>query len=138
MPNPSIDTAAPCSLGQRQNEVALMRDTLLRVRAGWREVEVLADGADRADGIPTRDAIVSTLERIGNTARPNDILVFYFSGYRSHQPVGNGLEEILLPKDARLWQAFQQGSPGIYWTRVWAIYVHIRWCQQHRVVAGTA
>jgi hypothetical protein len=87
------------------NDVAMMRDTLLRVRAGWREVEVLADGADRADGIPTRDAIVSTLERIGNTARPNDILVFHFSGYGSHQPAGNGLEEILLPKDAGKWDA---------------------------------
>ena len=39
---------------------------------------------------------------------------------------------------ARLWHAFQQGSPGIYWTRVWAIYVLIRWCQQHGVVAATA
>jgi asparagine synthase (glutamine-hydrolysing) len=32
---------------------------------------------------------------------------------------------------ARLWQAFQSGVPGIYWTRVWAIYVFIRWCQRH-------
>jgi asparagine synthase (glutamine-hydrolysing) len=36
---------------------------------------------------------------------------------------------------ARLWQAFQQGSPGLYWTRVWAIYVLIRWCQRHNVSA---
>jgi asparagine synthase (glutamine-hydrolysing) len=39
---------------------------------------------------------------------------------------------------ARLWQAFQQGSPGLYWTRVWAIYVLIRWCQRHNVSAATA
>jgi asparagine synthase (glutamine-hydrolysing) len=31
----------------------------------------------------------------------------------------------------RLWQAFLDGAPGIYWTRVWAIYVLIRWCQRH-------
>lgn len=37
---------------------------------------------------------------------------------------------------ARLWQAFQQGSPGLYWTRVWAIYVLIRWCQRHGVAAA--
>lgn len=37
---------------------------------------------------------------------------------------------------ARLWHVFQQGSPGLYWTRVWAIYVLIRWCQRHGVVAA--
>ena len=31
----------------------------------------------------------------------------------------------------RLWQAFCDGAPGIYWTRVWAIYVLIRWCHRH-------
>lgn len=33
----------------------------------------------------------------------------------------------------RLWQAFLDGAPGIYWSRVWAIYVLIRWCHRHRV-----
>jgi asparagine synthase (glutamine-hydrolysing) len=33
----------------------------------------------------------------------------------------------------RLWQAFLDGAPGIYWTRVWAIYVLIRWCHRHKV-----
>ncbi|MEO6435283.1 MAG: asparagine synthase-related protein [Tepidisphaeraceae bacterium] len=32
---------------------------------------------------------------------------------------------------ARLWEAFVQGVPGLYWTRVWAVYVLIRWCQRH-------
>jgi asparagine synthase (glutamine-hydrolysing) len=31
----------------------------------------------------------------------------------------------------RLWQAFLDGAPGMYWSRVWAIYVYIRWCQKH-------
>ena len=31
----------------------------------------------------------------------------------------------------RLWQAFLDGAPGIYWTRVWAIFVLIRWCDRH-------
>ena len=34
---------------------------------------------------------------------------------------------------ARLWQAFQDGAPGLYWSRIWAIYVLLRWCQQHGV-----
>ncbi|MGJ5203832.1 asparagine synthase (glutamine-hydrolyzing) [Bradyrhizobium sp. HKCCYLR20261] len=34
---------------------------------------------------------------------------------------------------ARLWQAFLDGAPGIYWSRVWSIYVLVRWCHRHRV-----
>ena len=34
---------------------------------------------------------------------------------------------------ARLWQAFLDGAPGLYWSRVWAIYVFIRWCHRHRI-----
>jgi asparagine synthase (glutamine-hydrolysing) len=30
----------------------------------------------------------------------------------------------------RLWQAFLDGAPGIYWSRVWALYVLIRWCHR--------
>jgi asparagine synthase (glutamine-hydrolysing) len=33
----------------------------------------------------------------------------------------------------RLWRAFLDGSRGIYWSRVWALYVFIRWCHQHRL-----
>ena len=33
----------------------------------------------------------------------------------------------------RLWQAFLDGAPGLYWSRVWAVYVLIRWCHRHNV-----
>jgi asparagine synthase (glutamine-hydrolysing) len=33
----------------------------------------------------------------------------------------------------RLWRAFLDGSPGVYWSRVWALYVLIRWCHRNRV-----
>ena len=33
----------------------------------------------------------------------------------------------------RLWQAFLDGAPGMYWSRVWAVYVLIRWCHRNRV-----
>jgi asparagine synthase (glutamine-hydrolysing) len=33
----------------------------------------------------------------------------------------------------RLWQAFRDGAPGLYWSRVWALYVLVRWCQRHGV-----
>ena len=34
-----------------------------------------------------------------------------------------------------LWSAFQKGEPGLYWTRVWVLYVLIRWCHRHGVLA---
>lgn len=33
----------------------------------------------------------------------------------------------------RLWDAFLAGAPGVYWSRVWAIYVLVRWCRRHGV-----
>ena len=39
------------------------------------------------------------------------------------------------PTVAALWSAFQNNAPGLYWTRVWAVYVLIRWCHRHRVLA---
>jgi asparagine synthase (glutamine-hydrolysing) len=33
----------------------------------------------------------------------------------------------------RLWRAFLDGAPGIYWSRVWAVYVMVRWCNSNRV-----
>jgi asparagine synthase (glutamine-hydrolysing) len=32
---------------------------------------------------------------------------------------------------ATLWDDYRRGVPGIYWTRVWAIYVITRWCQRY-------
>jgi asparagine synthase (glutamine-hydrolysing) len=33
----------------------------------------------------------------------------------------------------RLWRAFLDGAPGMYWSRVWAVYVFVRWCHHNRV-----
>jgi asparagine synthase (glutamine-hydrolysing) len=33
----------------------------------------------------------------------------------------------------RLWDAYLAGAPGLYWSRVWAVYVLIRWCHRHEV-----
>jgi asparagine synthase (glutamine-hydrolysing) len=35
---------------------------------------------------------------------------------------------------AQLWAAFTAGAPGLYWSRVWAVYVLIWWCQRHGVM----
>jgi asparagine synthase (glutamine-hydrolysing) len=34
---------------------------------------------------------------------------------------------------ARLWQSYLDGAPGMYWSRVWAVYVFVRWCHRNRV-----
>jgi asparagine synthase (glutamine-hydrolysing) len=33
----------------------------------------------------------------------------------------------------RLWRAYRAGSPGIYWSRVWALFVLLHWARAHRV-----
>jgi asparagine synthase (glutamine-hydrolysing) len=34
---------------------------------------------------------------------------------------------------ARLWRAFKDGAPGLYWSRIWALYVLVHWCHRYRV-----
>jgi asparagine synthase (glutamine-hydrolysing) len=33
----------------------------------------------------------------------------------------------------RLWRAYLEGARGMYWSRVWSIYVFVRWCHHNRV-----
>jgi len=35
---------------------------------------------------------------------------------------------------ARVWQAFEQHAPGLYWSRVWVLYVLLHWCREHKMV----
>ncbi|MFI4860287.1 MAG: asparagine synthase (glutamine-hydrolyzing) [Phycisphaerales bacterium JB063] len=37
---------------------------------------------------------------------------------------------------ARLFKAFQDGAPGLYWSRLWAVFVLLWWCREHRVSLG--
>ncbi|MGE5048893.1 MAG: asparagine synthase-related protein, partial [Deltaproteobacteria bacterium] len=37
------------------------------------------------------------------------------------------------PAVGRLWRSFLDGAPGMYWSRVWSLYVLMRWCQQNGV-----
>lgn len=47
----------------------------------------------------------------------------------------NSVERAGLCPDAveRLWRAYRAKAPGVYWSRVWAIYILIRWCRRHDV-----
>ena len=33
-----------------------------------------------------------------------------------------------------LWDAYRDGAPGLYWSRLWALYILIRWCHTHGVL----
>jgi asparagine synthase (glutamine-hydrolysing) len=44
--------------------------------------------------------------------------------------IPTGLNPVALE---RLWRAFLDGAPGLYWSRVWAVFVFIRWCHRNRV-----
>jgi asparagine synthase (glutamine-hydrolysing) len=37
-----------------------------------------------------------------------------------------------------LWRSFSEGRPGLYWTRIWAIYVLLAWCREHGVAVADA
>lgn len=47
----------------------------------------------------------------------------------------DGCRSIGLERDAvwSLWSAFLQGAPGIYWSRIWALYILLSWTRQHEV-----
>jgi asparagine synthase (glutamine-hydrolysing) len=63
------------------------------------------------------------------------------------QQLRSDVEQVLTSRDAcaaagvdastvgRLWRAFDRGAPGMYWSRVWELYVLLRWCREHRVAA---
>jgi asparagine synthase (glutamine-hydrolysing) len=35
----------------------------------------------------------------------------------------------------RLWRAFSANAPGLYWSRIWALYVLLRWVREHKMSA---
>ena len=33
----------------------------------------------------------------------------------------------------QLWQAFRAGAPGLYWSRVWSLFVLLEWCERYGI-----
>ena len=33
----------------------------------------------------------------------------------------------------RLWRAFNNNAPGLYWSRLWSLYVLMNWCKRHHL-----
>ena len=95
------------------NDVRLMRNALKRMRADWSAITVLADAVDRADGLPTRAAVLGAIDDLARKVGPRDEVILYFSGHGSQQPTDDpseedSLDEIFLPRDIGRWN----GSRG--------------------------
>jgi uncharacterized caspase-like protein len=93
-----------------RNDVIALRDTLLGMEVDRRRIIVLADGVPQSDGMPTRVAITSSLDRLSRDVRAEDFVFIYFSGHGSQQPAAaedreepDGLDEIFLPRDIGRW-----------------------------------
>lgn len=114
------ETVGDLQLAGPKNDVALMIDTVARMGFADRDTIVLADALEetgsprRADGPPTRAAILAALADLGARSGPGDFVLLYFSGHGSQQPdpdpakrpvpKPDGLEEIFLPIDIGPWE----------------------------------
>ncbi|MEO5347870.1 MAG: caspase family protein [Magnetococcus sp. YQC-9] len=93
-------------------DVPLMREVVRKMGVSEESITVLADGVDGAQGAPTRQAILSSMDRLAQTAQRDDLVYVYFAGHGSQEPVvdpsrlpeePDGLDETILPIDAREW-----------------------------------
>ena len=32
-----------------------------------------------------------------------------------------------------VWKAFEEKAPGLYWSRVWTLYILLNWCRKHQM-----
>jgi hypothetical protein len=93
-------------------DVRLARDFLLESGFLRKDMRVLADGVDAADGLPTSTAIKQELAALAKRAKKGDFVYVHFAGHGSQQPVSvtankhdedDGLDEIFLPRDVKGW-----------------------------------
>lgn len=96
-----------------KNDVARLRELLLRRGFAPQHIAVLADGVPEATGLPTRVLILAGLDRLAKEAKRGDFVLLYFAGHGSQQPAdrntpegreeADGLHEIFLPRDVGKW-----------------------------------
>lgn len=104
-----------------ENDVALMRDTLLQA-CGFHEADltVLAGWSEEPATRPTREAILSCLARLAKVSHASDFALVYFAGHGAQQPVRradllhepDALDEVLLPADVARFEAASGGIPS--------------------------
>ena len=112
--NPNLQLEGP------RNDVPLVLNWLQRTRGVPRSrVTVLADQVARADGLPTRSAILEALNVLPRRTAAGDSVFLYFAGHGSRQPQpgqswtkADGLDEIFLPRDVGRWTEGQHQVSG--------------------------
>ncbi|MDZ4773594.1 MAG: asparagine synthase (glutamine-hydrolyzing) [Planctomycetota bacterium] len=87
--------------------------------------EIGLDGLDPAIFDRPKSGFVLPIERWCRERLGNDIDAVFADREACR---GVGLNPVAVSK---LWSAFQRGEPGIYWSRVWALYVLMHWCDTH-------
>ena len=101
------------------NDIALMRQTLLAGGFAADKIVVLADAVPRAAGRPTRAAIDRAMAALQARARPQDEVVLYLAGHGlqvpqrpgTAAPEADGLDEAFLTADVQRWRAADQRLP---------------------------
>ena len=102
-----------------KHDVALMMETMERAGFAASDTIVLADGLEetgatrKADGLPTKRAIMDALASLAARAEPGDTVLVYLTGHGSRQPdldpgkravpKPDNLDEIFLPLDIGPW-----------------------------------
>jgi hypothetical protein len=95
-----------------RNDVVRLREVLTHRGFKPQQIAVLADGVAGA-GLPTHVNILAELDRLAQTSRQGDLVVLYFAGHGSLQPVirrttkgraeTTSMQEIFLPRDIGKW-----------------------------------
>jgi metacaspase-1 len=95
------DTVGITDLDGPRNDVALLQEVL--IRRGVTRIEVIADGVTGAP-LPTRAAILDSLDAKARSVSPGDFVYIHFSGHGTQQrdldgDEADGLDEVFLPAD---------------------------------------
>ena len=108
-----------CYLDDQERYYPILNKTLLR-RIGLRGLDPsLFNHPKKGFVLPYDRWICASLGKLMDETLRDPAII---------EPVGLNPETV-----RQLWQAFLAQAPGLSWSRVWAIYVFIRWCHRYKV-----
>jgi hypothetical protein len=96
------------SLVGPKHDALRVRDMLLQQGVNSKNIQVLADGIDKAT-LPTKLNIVNAMTSLSKQVKAGDFVYLHFSGHGSQQPalqgsdLSDGLDEVFLPRDIGVW-----------------------------------
>ncbi|WP_320416243.1 caspase family protein [Candidatus Reidiella endopervernicosa] len=81
-------------------DVRLARDFLIESGFDRKQMRVLADGVEGADGLPTSAAIKQALASLANDSQKGDFVYVHFAGHGSQQPITQLISHIMRRMDS--------------------------------------